>query len=101
MNNEKMMFKGFGFCYGNKMLILKTNSKKRTVAVYNKFIDYLCELKGVVDKKSQYTEHNYKALKFGVTPIQYFDCGTYISIRFNNGQANYPKNDMAEIYVFE
>ena len=101
MNNEKLLFKGYGFCWGNKMLILKTEHTKRTQQIYNKFIDYMCDIKGITDKKSQYTEHNYKALKFGVTPISYYDCGIYISIRFNNGQANYPKADIGDIMIFE
>lgn len=101
MNNEKLMFKGFGFCYGNKMLILKTDISKRTKTVYNKFIDYMCLLHGIKDTTNSYNENNYNVLRYGVTPILYYDCGSYISIRFDNGQANYPKTDMTEILIFE
>ena len=101
MNNEKLIFKGYGYCYGNKMLILKTDIRKRTKTVYNKFIEYIGVLNDVKDATPYYNENNYRPLRFGVTPIEYYDCGSYISIKFNNGQANFPKTDMSEVLIFE
>ena len=97
---EKKILNGYGFCWGNKMLLHNTEITRKNTKLYNAFIDKMCEMRGVEDKVSQYTENNYKTLKFGLTKVEVYDCGSYYSVRFENGQANYPKTDCNELVFF-
>ena len=97
---EKKILVGYGFCWGSKMLLHSTTVTRKGKTLYNAFIDKMCEMKGITDKESQYTENNYKALKFGLTPIEVYDYGIFYSVRFSNGQANYPKTDCSELIFF-
>ena len=97
---EKKVLTGYGFCYGNKMLLFNTSATRNSPKLYNAFIDKMCEIKGITNVIEQRTENNYKALKFGLTKVEVFDCDIYYSIRFENGQANYPKTDCNELIFF-
>lgn len=97
---EKRILTGYGFCWGNKMLLLSTQATRKSATLYNAFIDKMCEIKGITNTIEQRTQHNYKVLKYGLTKVEVFDCGIYYSVRFENGQANYPKTDCAELILF-
>ena len=91
---------GYGLCVGNKMLLHSTEAKRKTKELCKVFIDKICDLKGVADKESYYNEGSYKTIRYGLTKVEVFDCEIYYSVRFENGQANYPKTDCSELVFF-
>lgn len=97
---ENRILKGYGFCWGNKMLLCETDITKKCRSLYKMFLDKMCEIRGIVDKTATYTLINFDALRYGLTKVEVFDCGSYYSVRFENGQANYPKTDCSELVFF-
>ena len=97
---ENMILKGYGFCWGRKMLLHSTTATRKSTNLYKTFLDKMCEIRGIINKADSYTKGNFDALRYGLTQVEVYDCGIYYSVRFKNGQANYPKTDCSELVFF-
>lgn len=97
---EKRITVGYGLAVGDKILLHSTHLKRKTKELCKVFIDKICELKGVENKENYYNECSYKTIRYGLTKMEILDCGSYYSVRFENGFMNFPKTDSADLILF-
>ena len=91
---------GYMYCWRRKMLLCETPFKKKCETLYKKFLDKMCEIEGITNKEEHYTEDNFKVLRYCLTKATVWDCGSYYSVQYENGWANYPKTDCDELVFF-
>ena len=102
-NLEKEIYNGFWFTYRNSGIFLKSDATNITDAVARKFINAVCDMKGVGDairKSALYNPDTLKDFKRRIdrATLEHKDTGkiTYWSIKGNSFTESWPEEDFED-----